>query len=127
MKAVFAKGLEWPEDGDLWRGADRTICCLYADAPRPFAFLQSQGFDAEHHVCRCAYDGGRADWLRLGGIFGQALHAASDKRAQNQELARAAGQLIARRYLPNLSVPPIFGKCGSKNPAKLFEQVHPAQ
>ena len=45
----------------------------------PFAFLQSQGFDAEHHVCRCAYDGGRADWLRLGGIFGQALHAASDK------------------------------------------------
>ena len=100
MKAVFAKGLQWPEDGDLWRGADRTICCLYADAPRPFAFLQSQGFDAEHHVCRCAYDGGRADWLRLGGIFGQALHAASDKRAKNQGLARVAGQLIARRAWP---------------------------
>ena len=100
MKEAFARTLQWPNDADLWHGADGTICCLYANAPRPFAFLQSQGFDAEHRVCRCAYDGGRADWLRLGGIFGQALHATSDKKTKNQVLAHEVGQLMAQRAWP---------------------------
>ena len=100
MKVAFARTLQQPSDGDLWQGPDGTVCCLYADAPRPFGFLQTLGWDSDHRLCRCAYDGGREDWLRLGGIYGQAIHAICEKKKQNQYFAAAAGRLIAQRAWP---------------------------
>lgn len=99
MHHAFAAVLGLPADSEFLAGSEATICCLYADAPQPFAILQSQG--KGQYVCRCAYDARHRDWLRLGGVFAQAIRAHGDQSDSNQSWAERAGQAVARHAWPS--------------------------